>query len=177
MQAYFKKELIISLSIIFGSILLLGTAILFLSYDVAAQAEKVVSGRNSLLERANSLGVLAELKSGAIKAAVYRQAMNKILVTKDQLLDFRGWLDGLARGRNLTLSFSFRGETVPPSGDLPASIGFSLGVKGGLEDVLGFLKDIEFASPRFLLSLDDFSGKRDGLNYDFIGDGKVFFTD
>ncbi|MDO8536971.1 MAG: hypothetical protein Q7R94_01860 [bacterium] len=175
MQRYFKREILVGLSVIFGSILLLGAALLLLSSDISAQTEGVVGGRDLISERAATLNALAELKRDSPVASKYREAMRKILVTRDDLLDFSRWLEGLARGRGAVFSFAFQGEPSPPTEENPGNIAFSMRVSGGLDVLLGFLEDIEYKAPRFLLSIDSFNVRADGSGYTLAGVGKVFF--
>lgn len=177
MQSYFKKELLVGLSIVLGGILIFGAASLFLSLDVFSQSEKTAAARALIAERSAALEALAGLKQSAPEAARYKEVMNKVLVTENQLIDFPKWLDGLARGRNLALSFSFQGERIASSETLPAHIFFSMRIRGGLENIIDFLKEAEFQSPRFLVRLDGFSARRDGGDYDFSANGRVFYRE
>src|SRR3989344_4170427 len=175
MHRYFEKEILISISIIFGSILLLGLAIVFLARDAISWSNKVVEGRNSIAEKAATLEALADLKRTAPSAAGYRLAMDAYLVTRDQLIDFQKWLDGVARGRDISLSSSFRGDSSEPTEDSPGNIGFNINVSGEMDRIIGFLKDIESESPRFLLVLDNFGLKSGDSSTEFSAGGRVFF--
>ncbi len=175
MHSYFKREILIGFAIIFGSILVFAAIIFFVSQDVAVQAEKVVIARTLIAERGATLSALAGLKKDAPAAARYKTALNAILATQDQLFDFQRWLEGLARGRSLSMSFSFQGSPALPSAEAPGYTPFTIRTGGGFASVLGFLKDIELASPRFLLVLDTFTLRSGGGNYDFSANGRVFF--
>src|SRR3990172_6017752 len=120
MQPYFKREILIGFSIIFGGMLVFGGSVFFLSLDVDTQAEKAAVARATIVERGAALDALAGLKQSASEAARYREAMNKILVTENQLIDFPKWLEGLARGRSLGFSFSFQGAPTASSETMPA---------------------------------------------------------
>lgn len=176
MERYFEREILISFSIILGAILFLGTASFFLARDVSSEAKMIVSDRSLVSQRAADLSALAELKKDSAEASRYRQIMGKILVTQDQLLDFPKWLEGFARGRQLNYSFSFLGNSIEPSEETPGYTSFSLGLNGGLDGLIGLLKDIEVLSPRFLVSVDNFSTRRNDPSYSFSLNGRVFFT-
>lgn len=175
MPTYFRRELVISLAIIGGSIAVFALALYFLSKDVNFQEEKVVADRALINQRAAVLGALADLKRDAPRGDVYKRAMDKILVSQDQLLDFPRWLDGLARVRQIGLNFSFQGSQVAPLEDSPGYIAFSLDLVGKLSYLIDFLKDIEFQSPRFLISLDNVDLTRSGSDYRILSQGRVFF--
>jgi len=147
----------------------------FLSRDLQFQAEKIVADRALINRRAAVLGALADLKRDAPQADVYKRAMDKLLVSQDQLLDFSRWLDGLARVRQIGLNFSFRGSQVAPQGDAPGYIAFSLDLAGKLNNLVEFLKDLESLSPRFLVGLDGVDLTGDGSSYRILSQGKVFF--
>ena len=177
MQPYFKHELLVGLSIIFGGILVFGITSFLLSVDIDTQAKEAAFARALIAERGAAFGALAELKQGASEAARYKEAMNKILVTQDQLIDFPRWREGLARGRGLSFSFSFQGGPTGASDSLPAYIPFSMRAAGGQENIIGFLKEVELQSPRFLINLETFSVRGGGGGYEFSGNGKVFFRE
>ena len=148
----------------------------FLARDVSSEAKMVISDRAVVSQRAAGLNALAELKKYSPEASRYRQAMGKILVTQDQLLDFPKWLEGLARGRQLGYSFAYASDSTDPGEETPGFAHFSLRLSGGLDGLVGFLKDLEFLSPRFLVAADDFNTRYDGSNYSFSLNGRVFFT-
>lgn len=171
----FRRELLISLFVIIGGLLIFSATLYLLSSDLSARAEKIVADRALISQRSAALEFLAESKKNTPRADVYKQAMDRILVSQDQILDFSRWLDGLARVRQVGLSFSFQGGQVSPHGDAPGYIGFSLDLNGKLDDLTNFLKDIEFQSPGFLINLDNFDLSRNGSNYRILTQGRVFF--
>ncbi len=175
MPNHFRRELIVSLAIVGGSILIFASILYFLSEDLSFQAEKVVADRALINQRAAILGALADLKKDASQADIYKRAMDKILVLQDQLLDFPHWLDGLSRAHQVGLSFSFQGSQVPPQGETPGYIAFSLDLTGKLGDLIDFLKDVEFQSPRFLVSLDNVGLTKGDSAYRISSQGRVFF--
>lgn len=175
MPNHFKQEITLSLSIIGGSIIVFGVLLYFLSQDVVSQADKIVADRLVVSQRATAIEALAELKNNKPKANAYFEAMNKILVTQDQLLDFPRWLDGLARVRQVGMNFSFHGTQNPSTGSSPGFISFSLDLTGASQNLIDFMKDIEFRSPRFLATIDNFDFTRKESGYRIMANGKVFF--
>ena len=175
MHHHFRKELLISFGIIAGSVVFIGLSVFFLSRDIAYQSEKITEDRVAVAQRTVSLGALASLKKDAPRAAAYKQAISQVLVTKDQLLDFPKWLDGIARGRQLSLSFSFSGSESPPQENSPGHIPFSMDVSGELDDLNDFLKDIEYKSPKFLVTMDGFDTSGGGSSYRIRTSGRVYF--
>jgi hypothetical protein len=142
---------------------------------VQAQRSKVVQDRVLIRERSAAITVLAELKRNAPRALQYESKLNAFLPTQEQLLDFPRTLENLARVRRLTLNFSFRGGQAPPRDGAPGLVSFELDVAGMLEDVLGFLHDVEFSPPRFLARFNAFDIVRTGEAYRLLTNGDVFF--
>jgi outer membrane murein-binding lipoprotein Lpp len=175
MHGHFRKELIISLAVIVGSFLVSGAALYFLSGDLQSQVQKIGTARALLTNRSAVLGSLAALKKDAAQAAVYKPAMDVVLVSQDQLLDFQKWLDGLAGVHRIGYNFSFQGDPVLPQSDAPGYYNFSLDINGALDNLIEFIKDVEYKSPRFLTNLYGFDLTRDGDNYRVLTQGKVFF--
>jgi hypothetical protein len=171
----FRRELLISSLIIGVAVVAFGLAFYFLVQDLDSQAQKIVSDRALLAQRTALLLSLADLKKDAGSAAVYRQAIDKILVSQDQLIDFPQWISGLARIRQISLSFSFQGDQVPPQNGSLGYINFSLDASGSLENLGAFLEDVEFKAQRFLVVLDtaDLSGGESG--YRLLSHGRIFF--
>lgn len=172
---HFRRELIFGLAFIGGGIVVFTSAIYFFSQDLESRADKVVSDRTLINQRAAALGALADLKRDSPPADIYKRAMDKILVSQDQLLDFPRWLDGLARVRRIGLNFSFQGNQIAPGENAAGYVAFSLDLIGKLDDLVDFLKDVEFRSPRFLISLEGIDLTRNGTDYRILSQGKVFF--
>lgn len=175
MPINFKREILIGLAFLAGGILVFGGGVYYLSRDLDSQAQALIADRTLVANRAALLGSLADLKKDAPEAARYQQAMDKILVSSDRLLDFPKWLDDLARIHRVSLVFSFRGSQTPSRADAPGYIGFTMDVSGTAENLSGFLSDAEVKATRFLLALDAFDlAKSEGANYRVLTQGKLF---
>lgn len=175
MSGHFKKEMIISVIIVLGSILVFGTSLYFLAKSLKADATHISNDRLVIAHNASMLGVLAELKRDASQADLYQKAIEKILVPRDRLLDFQRWLDGLRRVRQVDMNFAFVGSESAPTETFPGYISFSLDISGTLDNLTAFLKDIELQSTQFLVSLDTFDVSGSGSSYRIISRGRVFF--
>jgi len=175
MHNRFRRELLTSVAIIAGSFLISGIALYFLASDLQYQTQKIGFARAAVVSSYTTLDSFAVLKKGAAQAASYSQAMNKILVPQDRLLDFGKWLDGLARAHRIDESFSFGGEPAPPQENAPGYYIFSLGLSGKLGSIMDFMKDVEYKSPRFLTNLGSFDLSRSGDDYRVSINGRVSF--
>ncbi|MEK7507954.1 MAG: hypothetical protein AAB602_02630 [Patescibacteria group bacterium] len=171
----FRREVITGAALIIGSIIVFGVVFYFFSRSLNTIAREIAADRLLIANNAVVLGNLAELKRDDQKSARYEKAMNKLLVPKDQLIDFDGWLEGLARVRQVAMNFSFSGSEVAPQENFPGYISFSLDIAGTLDALTAFLKDIELQSTRFLVNLDTFDVTRSDVGYRIITNGKVFF--
>ncbi len=147
----------------------------WLASDITAQTDRIVQDRLLIRERSASLNKLAELKRLAPQALVYEQKLSAFLPTQEQLLDFPRMLDSLARVHQLALNFTFQGGQGAPQGSVPGYVGFSLDVQGTFNDIVGFLKNVEFEPPRFLATLDSFDVVKNGGSYRLLAQGRVFF--
>jgi len=175
MHDHFQRSVIIGLAIIVGALLVFTAAFYFVSQDLSYQADKITEARGYISERTRALESLASLKEDLAQADVYKQAMDRILVTQDQLIDFPRWLDSLARGRQVALSFSFAGDPVPSQGKAPGYVNFTFSVEGSFDELVAFMKDVEFQAPGFLVDLESVNLDMVGSDYKISSGGKVFF--
>jgi len=166
---------IIGSVLIIGSIIVFGASFYFLSKSFDSMTKDIAADRLLIAGNTVTLGNLAELKQADQESARYKKAMGKLLVSKDQLIDFGNWLDGLARVRQIAMDFSFSGSEVAPQENLPGYINFSLDIAGPLDALTSFLKDIELQATRFLVNLDGFNAVRSDAGYRIVTNGKVFF--
>jgi len=171
----FRRELLISLLIVGAAVVAFGLTFYFLTNDLDYQAQKIAFDRASLSQRTTLLSSLADLKRDAASAGVYRQAIDKILVSQDQLIDFPQWISNLARIRQVSLGFSFQGDQVPPQNGSLGYINFSLNASGNLDNLGAFVEDLELRAPRFLVVLDAVDLSGGGTSYRLLSQGRVFF--
>jgi hypothetical protein len=175
MPNHFRRELTISAIVIFGGLAIFSAVFYLLSSDLISQTGKIVADKALLAKRTATLEALASLKKDAAGAVLYKQAMDRLLVSQDQLIDFPKWLDSLARVRQIGLNFSFTGDQVPPGIDTPGYIIFSIDINGALDNLIAFIRDIELQSPRFLVALSGFDLNKTDSNYRITSQGRVFF--
>jgi len=171
----FKKELIIGAAVFFGGILIISAGLYFVSNDIAARVSAIVTERALINDRARTLGSLAGLKRDLPEAERYRAAINKLLISKDSVIGFPPWLSDVARARHVAVSLTWGADHDPQPGTL-GFVGFSMNANGSSENLLGFLRDVEFHSSRFLVDLTSFDLVRtSGSEYGVISQGKVYF--
>jgi len=171
----FKRELIISIAFIAGSMLIFAAAAYFLSDAITTKAEKISSERSSIQNRSDLIEGLAEQKASSPEVKKFQQDINLILPQKDDLVNYQSWLDGLSRVYQVSINFQFVGDTVPSNGTDAGYIRFSLDSNGSYMSLTNFLRDVEFKAPRYMTKFDDFDLKRNGDTYSASVNGKIFF--
>lgn len=175
MPNHFRRQILVNLAILIGSFIIAIFAVYWLEKDLNVKAETIAKDRLLIKSQTAALADLANLKVILPQATAYKQAMDKTMGTKEQLLDFPRWLEGLARVRRLSVNFNFRGRETEPQGNSPGFINFNLDLGGGIDDLTNFLKDIEYKAPGFLISLDNADLSRTDNNYRIFAQGQVFF--
>lgn len=175
MHDRFRKQIILSASIIIGSLVVVGLVIYLLSVNLDAEVNKATFNKTALITETTALETLADLKNNAATAQTYQSAMSKILVSQDQLINFPAWLNQLSLLDQVSESFSWQGSQVPPAAAMPGYIGFGINAAGSLEALTNFFKDVEYRKPQYLVSLDGFDITRSGSGYGVSANGRVFF--
>lgn len=174
MKNIFRKQLWISFGVVFGTIILAAAAIYFLSNDLNAQANKIISDKTLIDRQTAVLGVLAKLKSDAPTAAAYSALFDKLLPTHDALIGFPQWVAAIGKSHNVDATVVFQGNNTPTSTSAPAADGFSLTASGAMDDLTAFLADIESRAAGFLLSIDAIDLVDGGTTYRLTAQGRVF---
>lgn len=171
----FRRELLISALIIVGSIAVFGIGLYILSGVLDKEAADIADNRLTIARASAYLATLADLKKSSQAADRYRAAIEELLVPQEQLIEFPGWLDGIARTRDVELRFSFSGSETQPQGDVLGFIGFSVDVNGSLDALTSFFREVESESQRFLVSIDTLTLIKIESGYAASSRGKVFF--
>lgn len=175
MLLHFKRQLWISLAIIFGSIIIAVIAFNYLASALVVGANKITADRALIDQQADSLGVIAALKNQAPKAAVYQTAMDSLLPTQDGLIGFSQWINTVAAAHQVSVSASFQGNIIQPAGSDPGQAAFSMDVTGSLNDIAAFLNDAESKASGFFITVNSFNLIDKNSTYDLTGQGNVLF--
>ncbi len=171
----FRNSLLIGTSIIVSSFIVFGVAAYFFSEAITAEAEKISEDRATINRNNQLISGLAEQKTIDPEVQKFTRAINLLLPTKDDLVNFSSWLNGLSRVYNIGVNFSFNGDAVSPEGDVAGFIRFTLNASGNYSDLVNFLRDVEMKDPRYTVSFDGFDLKRSGGDYQAGVSGRVFF--
>ncbi len=171
----FRRTVIVGTSLIIGSIVIFSLILYWLSGKLYDETEQVSANRMFIKRHSELIGDLANLKTTTAEVQRYKQALDLFLPTKDELVNVSKWLDGISRAYQVNENFSFQGDATVPSDAEAGHIGFALDVNGGYDNLVNFLKDVEFKAPRYLTSFDDFDLKRAAGNYRILIHGRIFF--
>lgn len=175
MVSDFRRSVIIGASVLAGSVLIFGGALVWLRGRLELQERNIVQSRTLIRQNARAIELLAELKKIAPEVRLYENQMYALLPTKDELIDFRGWLDGQARVHGVAFSFSYQGGTSEPGEANPGSVGFAVDVSGASGAVSEFFRAIEKNSSRFIVGIETYEASRSGESHRIVARGKVFF--
>jgi Tfp pilus assembly protein PilO len=175
MDTSFNKNFIIGLSVIFGSVLVVGVALFFLSGMVAGSVTAILADKSKINGQSNSVADIAELRQEAVQAASYQAAMNKLLPMQDALINFNAWVSSVAAADHVAATASFQGQPSPPLAGSAGQAEFSIAATGSVQDIANFLNDIELRSLGFLVQLTSIDLVDQGSNYELTAQGQAFF--
>ena len=175
MKDNFNKYLIFNFGGIFLAIIIAFVVYSFISQDITANTNKFISNRDLILRQDNALSSFSKIKEEMTQIAPYQTAMDKLLPSQNELINFPDWLQNTAGMYNVVETFSFASGTVESKGLDPGYINFSLVVDGSSDDAISFLKYIESSAPGFLLSFSSFSLLNSQNDTKITVAGKLFF--
>lgn len=175
MKDSFNRYLWISFGVILGAFIIVAIAFYFLIGDITSRSKTISSDRALIAKQNDSLATFAEIKQDSAQAAVYKTAMDKLLPTQNELINFAQWLQSTAGADNITADFSFTANTVPATQNSPGTVGFSLTADGRSNDIVSFLKELELQAPNFLLSFNSFNLTQNGDDTKIVTGGNIFF--
>ncbi len=112
-QKDFKKQLWLGIGIIVGSMIIFGVAFYILADNIASSTSTITRNRNNIAEQSTFINSYSNLKEDAPAVSDYQVAMDQLLTTQDNLIEFPSQLDDISRNNNVTVLFSFVGDPVP----------------------------------------------------------------
>ncbi len=175
MPENYRRMVVVRVLIITASVIVAAGGLFWFAGDIAAQAKKVSGARFDSALQAKLVERLASLKTIATEAGGYERRLNALLPTRDELLDFPRWLEGVARVEQVAINFGFQGAAVAAQANEPGFINFSLDASaasfGALEK---FFISIERA-PRFFVNFTSFDVSWNQERGRAVAQGQVFF--
>lgn len=165
--------MLISAGVIGTALVLTGFGMYALAGRLGDESDRIAKDRKLVSERSAVIEVLNDLKNIAPETDPYQRALDALLPDEEQLLGFPKYLDGLARVFRLSLTFGFRVSQNSGS-SAGGSVPFDASIVGSIDDIEGFLRNIETGSTRFLMAVDGFSLGGEGSSYKVSFSGRVF---
>ena len=175
MTLNFKRQVWIYIGIIGASILVFLGVIFFLENKIEQSVATITKDENAMAEQNAAVSIFANLKLSVTDARRYEAAMNKLLVTQDNLISFPSQVDDLGRTTGVATKFSFSGDPVPGTATTTGSYGFTLGVTGPPDSIVNFLKNLEITSPVLLSRIESFDLVQNDPNDTLSANGTLFF--
>ena len=178
MATSLRREFLVSFAIIITSVVVFLFGFQWLIGDLRFQSQEVANNR-TLAERRSKMGeILADLRKIAPQMERYQSRIDTLLPNEEQIVfDFRPWLNSLAVSNGVRLNLGFQPKQIIDNESLIGYVPFALGLEGGYENILAFLKNLELNSPRFLTGLDKFEISKGPNGYQFSSQGRVFFRE
>ena len=173
MGVNFKRQLIMSLAVMLGGIVLSAGAFYFLVGNINAAANTIVTDKALADQQSGALAVVATLKRQEAQAAVYQAAMNKLLIGQDGLIGFNQWISNAAARHQVTDTVTF--QHASPLDSFAGEMGFSLGVNGSIANIISFLNDIELEGSGYLVQIKAFTLTSVNGSYQLSSQGYVFY--
>lgn len=175
MKLSFKQKVLVNVMIIVACFVLFATALYILEGDLEVTAKDIRKQRMALGDQLAAVESLSLLKKESVEAAQLSGQINLLLPDKDQMLFVRDWLIGGGKSYNVSVSVSLGTNNVPVS-DAPGYLNFLVSSRGAYENVVAYLKSLEFGAQRFLVVLDSFDLREFNKNdYQITCAGRVFY--
>lgn len=175
MQDPFRRIMIISGSIIFGSIVVFFLLFAWLGSDLTSQSDGIAAARQAVEDDARAIESFSLLKRSEEEAKQYASRLNSLLPSSGDLLSFSRWVTTTGRDAQVNAQAVFK--STPPKG-VPGTIGsanFTLDAVGPYETLKDFLYLVENKAPRYLVAYDSITVAREGEQYHATIGGRVFF--
>lgn len=175
MANQFSREIKISGGIIILAFVIFFGAFFWLRYDIGVRANDDAILNGAIKSRSQAIGAFAQNKQDAAVAAAYQRAISALIPPRDNILSFPQWLNAKAKIWKIGTNFSFSGSEVLPQGGRAGYINFALTMNGNINDITGFLNDLETKSTEYLIAIDASDIQKTGDGYSAAGQGRVFF--
>ena len=169
-----KKKLYLNLGISLGIVLALFVLNSVLARDATDRLTTLTKLQSDETFRQDAVQALVTLQKDSVRADRYRNALQTILPSQDDVLSIQKDFRNLAKSHTLTsFTFSFGAEQAGTAGG-PSSLSFQFSARGAFTDFIAFMKEVESSS--YLVAVDSLNltfGQKD-INASVRG--KVFFN-
>ncbi len=168
-----KKKLLFNISVILGIVILLGTALLFLSSKIQDKAEQISDAKKELNIRSKTVESIALFRRKSEQVQPYLRELQNMLITKDDLINIPKDLKSIAQQNQVNLQITF-GVDTPRTETEPGEINIAITTEGSFDNLIKFLKDLE--NSRYFVKLNkvDLTARGDD-NFRAVLSGAVFY--
>jgi hypothetical protein len=171
MDKNFRKELLISIGIGLGLLLLFFGGTLVLGSRMARSAASIQNLRKEIAFRNNAITSLVLLKNDAKKAESYQGKIASILPPAENLILLPKAIKTIGERNKVTVTFAF-GSDTPGTATQAGSAEFQMTIEGLFGDIIRFLTDLE--SSGYLIHFDSVDMGESGKGYLVHLTGNVF---
>ena len=165
-----KKELL-HFWVTLGVVALLGLLTFLLGADMSRLANKIQQAREEHAGRVAAVSAFATLQSDAIRARPYSNALENILPTKDNLIEFPKEMKELGRRNGIDVAITF-GAEAQSSGKSPGSIRFAMTADGSYDGIVAWMSAVEHS--RYIVGWNSVDVVEQKGRYHASIDGRVF---
>lgn len=168
----FKKRLMFSTGIFFLAILVLGSAILFVSTSIKNNERFISNSQKKLSERSRDIERLFSLRTQAEETKPMLERLSAALPTKDRLLFLGTEIKTIGRKYSLSgVDLKFGEESVIQ--DRLNSVKFNITTDGEYRNLMSFISSLEGTG--YLLNISSVDIQKQGDKYRAIIEGSIFF--
>jgi len=160
-----RRELIVSLTVVVAAFVLGIIGIFWLRWSLNEVAGKVEQAHIDQARRSGLLGSSAELRQDEARADELLRVFERLVPNEDNLINLQTFLKVLAQRHNVGLDFNFQGGPTAPKGDQPGQQGFSISLRGELDNIMSFVEDLETRHTSFLFTINSMSFSQAGEEY------------
>ena len=173
-MSYFYRNLAIEIAVALIIIVALVGGMVFFRFRISDAVAKISAVREELSNRSQSLQSFSVIKSQyEDKGRNYLNVLHNVVPAKDQLIDLRQEFQSLATRENIGFGFSFSAGDEAAGGSELDSLNFNLNVKGTIDELLAFMRDLQ--NFRYLITLDELAMTRQGSEIQMIIKGQIYY--
>lgn len=146
--------------------------IIFVEFDIEKKADEVGAKNQEVNLQTRSMALLTSLQKDSEKAKQYNQQLDSMMITSDQLFDFKNDVIETAKKYQLSATLNFVGKQRKDENGIYQT-GFTLSVsgQGGIININNFLTELE--GGRYFIKIAYSEFKKDGNGTTMIINGEV----
>jgi len=147
-----------------------------LSANIHSRVKAITDARDTLYQHNHLIETMASFKQIGPQVDDYEAQLQVLIPSRDELINFGGWINTLAAQYQLTARISFIGD--PPQSPGDGSLGraeIALQTSGRPDQLKRFFDAVELQSPKFLTKFQGFDLVNGSDEYTINAQGVAFF--